>query len=115
MPIPAAGWSAGGARTPFWGKDTREPSQREKTAPAYVHCNGCDNVWTGLRAAHCSSCHRTFTGVTAFDMHRSGSHANSTRHCVDPASVGLVPVASLGGHWTGWGKPGENPRWSSDD
>jgi hypothetical protein len=52
-----------------------------------VTCNGCRKWWTGLGAAHCSSCHQTFTGVSAFEMHRSGSHARGTRHCLDPATV----------------------------
>ena len=34
--------------------------------------------------------HTTFTTVSTFDKHRSGSHPNSTRHCVPPAEVGLV-------------------------
>jgi hypothetical protein len=48
-----------------------------------IICNGCRNWWTGLGAAHCSSCHQTFTGVSAFELHRSGSHAGGTRHCLD--------------------------------
>ena len=54
-------------------------------------------------SCHCGACHRTFTGVYAFDMHRAGSHAKSTRHCVDPATVGLVPADKP---WPGWSRPG---------
>jgi hypothetical protein len=68
-----------------------------------IACNGCNNWWTGLTAAHCSGCHRTFTGVYAFDMHRAGSHGQGTRHCVDPASIGLVPADKP---WPGWSRPG---------
>jgi hypothetical protein len=75
-------------------------SKRPSTA---IACARCDNWWTGLTACHCSACHRTFTGIKAFDMHRAGSHARGTRHCVDPVSVGLVPA---GKSWPGWSRPG---------
>jgi hypothetical protein len=39
---------------------------------------------------HCSACHQTFTALKGFDRHRAGSHTGSTRHCQDPAAVGLV-------------------------
>jgi len=60
--------------------------------PEWVTCGGCDSRWTGLGVCHCSACHRTFTSISAFDQHRSGSHALGARHCLDPGSVGLVPV-----------------------
>jgi hypothetical protein len=63
-----------------------------------IACNGRKNWWTGLTAAH-----RSFTGVYAFDMHRAGSHAQGTRHCVDPASIGLVLADKP---WPGWSRPG---------
>ena len=68
-----------------------------------ITCARCDNWWTGLQSCHCGACHRTFTGVYAFDMHRAGSHAKGTRHCVDPATVGLVPADKP---WPGWSRPG---------
>ena len=54
---------------------------------------------------------RTFTGVSAFEMHRCGSHAGGTRHCLDPATVRsektcepvLVPADKP---WAGWSRPG---------
>jgi hypothetical protein len=66
-------------------------------------CAWCDGWWTGLTACHCSACHRNFTSIGAFDSHRGGSHAHATRHCVDPASVGLVPADKP---WPGWSRPG---------
>lgn len=56
------------------------------------HCPRCDVRWGGYATAHCHSCRNVFTGISAFDQHRAGSHAKGTRHCVDPASVGLVPT-----------------------
>lgn len=70
-------------------------------------CSRCDAWWGGLNTSHCSACHQTFTGLSAFDKHRTGSHANSTRHCVAPESVGLVdagrayPCWAFEGTWTG--------------
>ena len=66
-------------------------------------CNGCNARWGGLRTAHCSACHQTFTTPTAFDLHRSGSHADETRHCISPADVGLVDA---GRQYPCWGYPG---------
>jgi len=50
----------------------------------------CGAHWFGLKTCHCTMCHRTFTTVSAFDKHRDGQHPNDTRHCVDPATVGLI-------------------------
>lgn len=55
-----------------------------------IKTNCCHAEFSGLKTAHCSVCHETFTTVNAFDMHRKGSHAKNTRHCVSPSSVGLV-------------------------
>jgi len=74
-----------------------------------ITCSRCDGWWSGLTSAHCSNCHRTFTSVSAFDMHRAGSHAKGTRHYVDPASVVLVPA---GRGWPGWSLPG---TWRGPD
>jgi hypothetical protein len=79
----------------------------------YGQCGTCGKEWTGLAVAHCPTCCETFTGVTAFDAHRSGSHANDTRHCLDPATVGLVAVTKR--TWSGWGYPGEDPRRGQGD
>jgi len=76
----------------------------EASAPNWIGCGGCDNQWTGLRACHCGACHVTFTGVRGFDIHRRGSR------CHDPATVGLVQIARQ--HWTGWGEPGQDERFS---
>lgn len=64
-------------------------------------CNGCSNRWGGLNTAHCAACHETFTTVTAFDKHRSGSHAKGTRHCLPPEEAGLV-LASRDYRCWGW-------------
>ncbi|WP_442386149.1 FDXHR family putative zinc-binding protein [Mycobacterium sp.] len=50
----------------------------------------CGARWAGLKTCHCTACHCTFSTVTAFDRHRVGSHADSTRRCVHPARAGLV-------------------------
>ncbi|WP_437340034.1 FDXHR family putative zinc-binding protein [Mycolicibacterium conceptionense] len=70
-------------------------------------CAGCDARWGGYNTSHCSGCHRTFTGLTAFDRHRDGDHANSTRHCVSPESVGLIEA---GRAYPCWGFPGDPER-----
>jgi len=76
-------------------------------------CGRCPNRWGGLKTAHCSACHRTFTGLTAFDKHREGSHPNSTRHCVDPETVGLVDA---GRAYPCWGFSGDgDDRWADID
>lgn len=54
-----------------------------------VSC-ACGAWWAGLKTCHCPTCHTTFTTVSAFDKHRTGSHADSDRHCLDPTTVGLV-------------------------
>lgn len=56
-------------------------------------CPRCDSQWGGTKTCHCSSCHETFATIAAFDKHRAGSHALSTRHCEDPATVGLKDAA----------------------
>lgn len=76
-----------------------------------IGCAKCPNRWGGLNTAHCSACHQTFTGITAFDKHRDGNHANDTRHCVHPTTVGLVDA---GRPYPCWGLPGTNPRFSAD-
>ena len=56
-------------------------------------------------------CHQTFTGITAFDKHRDGSHAQSNRHCLNPADIGLVDA---GRDYPCWGFPGDPTRtWTT--
>jgi hypothetical protein len=69
----------------------------------------CGAHWGGLSTGHCSACHLTFTGITAFDKHRTGSHANDTRACLDPASVGLVDANRA---YPCWGFPGGDNHWT---
>ncbi len=72
-------------------------------------CAGCDARWGGFNTSHCSGCHRTFTGLTAFDKHRDGDHAKSTRRCLPPDLVGLV---GAGRDYPCWGFPGDPDRWA---
>ncbi len=78
----------------------------------WITCGGCGGRWTGLTACHCSgkNCHRTFTSLSAFDLHRSGSHARGTRHCLDPATVlsqtGERLLVPANKPWPGWSGPG---------
>lgn len=84
--------------------ETASPGTDPQPIPnTAIRCPRCPSWWTGTRSGHCTACHRTFTSIAAFDKHRSGSHAKSTRHCVDPETVGLVPA---GRAWPGWSLPG---------
>ncbi|AEJ92194.1 hypothetical protein OPTIMUS_138 [Mycobacterium phage Optimus] len=49
-------------------------------------CARCDARWGGVRTAHCGSCHETFSGLSAFEIHRAGSHSKG-RYCLDPSTV----------------------------
>lgn len=75
------------------------------------HCPRCDGRWNGLNTAHCGAdgCHQTFTGPTAFDAHRARKFTDDTRHCVDPATVGLVKFSR---DYPCWALPGTNDRFS---
>lgn len=53
---------------------------------ADIGCGGCDSRWGGLLTSHCTGCHQTFSGLTAFDKHRTGSHAKG-RFCLDPRTT----------------------------
>jgi hypothetical protein len=66
-------------------------------------CVRCPARWGGLKTAHCAACGETFTVVAAFDKHRVGSHTDDSRHCVHPATVGLVDA---GRAYPCWGFPG---------
>jgi hypothetical protein len=115
MPIPAEACAQEDARQPFWVQDHPAHAGRpSKHARGLIRCPRCDSVWTGLSACHCAACHRTFSGYRAFDIHRTGSRCN------DPASLldihgepRLVPIARQ--YWSGWGRPGDDPRFSADD
>lgn len=72
-------------------------------------CGQCDARWSGFLTSHCGGCHRTFSGLTAFDLHRDGSHSKGTRHCVDPESVGLVENSRVG--YVVWGQPNDGTEW----
>lgn len=66
-------------------------------------CVRCPARWGGFKTAHCRACGETFTVVAAFDKHRVGSHTDDSRHCVHPATVGLVDA---GRAYPCWGFPG---------
>lgn len=83
--------------------DATPPENRNR-----VTCPRCDAWWTGLSTCHCPTCHATFTRYSTFDIHRAGSHSQGTRHCVEPATVGLVDA---GRAYPCWAQPGSyNPR-----
>lgn len=73
--------------------DTQDHVQADTTSarPPNAHPCSCGAWWTGLTRAHCPACHRTFSVDSAADKHRKGRHGID-RHCVDPSTVGLVPV-----------------------
>jgi hypothetical protein len=89
---------------------TQAPKVAENPAPRSPDrtvCRKCGKDWGGLNTCHCSACHETFTGITAFDMHRAGSHAGNQRHCLPPAGVGLVDAERK---YPCWGRPGSPPE-----
>ncbi|MFF4403660.1 hypothetical protein [Streptomyces sp. NPDC001404] len=65
----------------------------------------CGHWWTGLGRSHCPACCRTFSCDSAADRHRKGPFG-AGRHCVDPATVGLVAVPKPWGDM--WQNPGPN-------
>ena len=77
-----------------------------------TRCNGCDHQWHGNRTTHCAAdgCHQTFTGLEAFDKHRTGSHAAGTRHCEDPAAIGLIDAGRGYPCWQTYSE-GERSFW----
>lgn len=82
-------------------REGQNVAQIATTAAGMVTCRSCGKGWGGLKTAHCLNCHHTFTTVSAFDKHRTGGHANDTRHCVDPELVGLVSADRAYQCW-GW-------------
>lgn len=88
-----------------------EPTQQR---PLNAISCSCGAWWTGLTRAHCAApgCHRTFSVDSAADKHRKGAHGID-RHCVDPASVGLVPVDKPYGVL--WQNPGSDQPWFKND
>jgi hypothetical protein len=78
----------------------------------------CGTSWSGLGRAHCPACCRTFSCDSAAGQHRKGPYGGG-RHCVDPATVGLVAVDKPWGVM--WQNPGPDPaatripaQWSRD-
>lgn len=101
--------------SPFLSDHTQEAlkvAENHAQTAGTTSCGRCSNRWGGLRTAHCSGCHLTFTSLSAFDKHRDGSHANSTRHCVPPKTVGLVDA---GRAYPCWGFSGDgDDRWCDE-
>lgn len=62
----------------------------------------CGRSWSGLSRSHCPVCCRTFSCDSAADRHRKGLYGGG-RHCVDPATVGLVARQMP------WGEMWQNP------
>jgi hypothetical protein len=91
----------------------QRPTQTAKTgilAQAPHGCGRCNARWGGLNTSHCSGCHETFTSLSAFDAHRTGSHANGTRTCLPPTKAGLVQANRP---YPCWGTEG-NDRWNDE-
>lgn len=98
---PAIGGTLSGAGAP--GADPRETDQGNQNGPVAAPGpeilphgavrHGCGQWWTGGRVSHCGAkdCHRTFSSITAFNRHQR-NRAGGGVDCVDPATVGLVPV-----------------------
>ena len=93
-------------RTSRPGADDTTPAVKvaEISAPqaGMAFCAKCQARWGGLRTAHCAACHETFTVEAAFDKHCAGSQTHDGRHCVDPATFGLVDA---GRAYRCWGFP----------
>ena len=58
---------------------------------------------------HCRACGSHFTSLEAFDAHRTGSHADNSRTCLDPATVsnasGMLEVLGVCRIATGRDRP----------
>lgn len=102
--------------------DTQPPRITETTPAlptgAIVHAK-CGQHWTGIGRAHCPACCRTFSVDSAAAQHRKGAYGGG-RHCVDPATVGLVAVDRPWGVL--WRHPGPDAaaarvpaQWARDD
>lgn len=82
-------------------------AQNPAAAVGITVCAKCKAHWSGHKTGHCTACHKTFTVVSAFDLHRAGSHTKGERYCVDPATVGLEDA---GRAYPCWGHPGHTCR-----
>lgn len=78
-------------------------AQNPTAAAGITVCAKYKAQWSGYKTGHCAACHQTFTVVSAFDLHRVGSHSKGERHCAEPAAVGLV---DSGRAYPCWGHPG---------
>lgn len=52
------------------------------------------DIQIGSNFCKCPSCGEFFSGANGFDHHRAGDHAAGTRHCVNPAEVGMKIIQS---------------------
>jgi hypothetical protein len=102
--------------------DTQTPADTQSAPEALAYSAirhpKCGQHWTGTGRAHCAACCRTFSCDSAAGQHRKGSYGGG-RHCVDPATVGLVAVDKPWGVM--WQNPGPDPaatripaQWSRD-
>lgn len=74
-----------------------------------IRHGACNSWWTGINRAHCPACCRTFSGDSAAEKHRVGTFGpDGDRHCVDPATVGLIPRDMAYGVLWGWPGPDED-------
>lgn len=94
---------------------TRDGAATPGARPAGAHTHACGQWWTGTRTAHCGQCHRTLSSITAFDRHQRGKPGGGVE-CLDPASVGLVPVEKpYGVLWACPSNGGGNPHARGGD
>lgn len=89
-------------------EDPAEAAQRRPSSQQGV-CGRCGKRWGGHRTAHCAACHQTFSADSVADQHRKGTHTPDTRHCVDPATIGLV--VNRNGYWGNPPDPDGNDYW----
>ncbi|HZP49658.1 hypothetical protein [Actinocrinis sp.] len=84
--------------------------------PAEAIRHSCGQWWTGTRVAHCGSvnCHRTFSSTTAFDRHQRNKPDGGVE-CLNPATVGLVPVEKPYGVLWSWPASDRNPHAAKGD
>jgi hypothetical protein len=82
-------------------------AQNPTAAAGMASCAEFAARWSGLKTAHCAGCHQTFSVVSAFDRHLAGSHPQGTRHCLDPATVGLCDAGRAYPCWSHPGRTGE--------
>lgn len=96
MPIPASG---------IRHRATKTPSPVSSIPTTGTSC--CSARFGGVKTCHCTECHATFTTPSAFDKHRTGSHASGTRTCLPPIDAGLTDAGRAYPCWSHPGREGD--------